>query len=205
MGKSSGSNRKGAGGGIKNDGGGNYKGEIKNIESLKNIQDRELQREIQQGISKYESRFGIGTQNIMLADLQGAYGVAVTKNGKADGIYLDKKTFKNGNVKKIVTAKTGAYKSKFLTRTNKPVQHTIVHELGHATWNSALSSSNAVKASSSIRSMYAKFTKEKPKGYGKYAYSNINEFWAEVTTRAVLGSSDKYTSFVKKTIKKYKL
>jgi len=53
--------------------------------------------------------------------------------------------------------------------------------------------------------MYVKFSKEKPKGYGKYAYSNVNEFWAEVTTRAVLGSSDKYTRFVKSTIKKYKL
>jgi len=94
MGKSSGSDRKSSGGGIKNDGGGNYKGEIKNVESLKNIKDRELQREIQQGISKYESRLGIGTTNIMLADLSGAYGVHVTVNGKSDGIYLDKRTFK---------------------------------------------------------------------------------------------------------------
>lgn len=205
MAKSSGSDRKSAGGGIKNDGGGNYSGSVKNPESLKNIKDRELQREIQQGISKYESRLGIGTKNIMLADLAGAYGVHVTVGGKSEGIYLDKKTFKNGNVKKVTTTKKAAYKSKFLTQTNKPVQHTIVHELGHATWNSHLSSQKAVSASKSIRTMYAKFKKEKPKGYGKYAYSNVNEFWAEATTRAVLGSNDKYTGFVKKTIKKYKL
>lgn len=205
MGKSSGSDRKSSGGGIKNDGAGNYKGEIKNVESLKNIKDRELQREIQQGISKYESRLGIGTTNIMLADLSGAYGVHVTVNGKSDGIYLDKRTFKKGNVDKITAIKKAAYRTKFLTKTNKPVQHTIVHELGHATWNSNFRSENAIKASRSIREMYAKFSKEKPKGYGKYAYSNVNEFWAEVTTRAVLGSSDKYTRFVKSTIKKYKL
>ncbi len=61
MAKSSGSNRKSTGGGLGNDGSGNYRGEMKNVESLKNIQDRELQREIQQGISKYESRIGIST------------------------------------------------------------------------------------------------------------------------------------------------
>jgi len=205
MGKSSGSDRKSAGGGIKNDGGGNYGGSVKNPESLKNIKDRELQREIQQGISKYESRLRIGTRNIMLADLAGAYGVHVTAGGKSEGIYLDKKTFKNGSVDKVSSSKRAAYNSKFLTRTNKPVQHTIIHELGHATWNSHFTAKNAINASKSIRTMYAKFKKEKPKGYGKYAYSNVNEFWAEATTKAVLGSSDKYTSFVKKTIKKYKL
>lgn len=205
MGKSSGSDRKSSGGGIKNDGGGNYKGSIKNIESLKNIKDRELQREIQQGISKYESRIGIRTPEIMLAELQGAYGVHVTSNGESKAVYLDKRTFKNGSVKKITAIKKGAYSTKFLTKTNKPVQHTIIHELGHATWNSALKSKGAVKAGKSIREMYAKFSKEKPKGYGKYAYSNVNEFWAEVTTKAVLGTSDEYTRFVKRTIKQHKL
>lgn len=205
MGKSSGGNRKAAGGGIGNDGGGNYKGSIKNPESLKNIKDRELQREIQQGISKYESRLGIGTRDIMLADLSGAYGVHVTIDGKSGGVYLDKKTFKNGSVKKVSAAKRAAYASKFLSTTNKPVQHTIIHELGHATWNSHYKSPKAVNASKSIQSMYKTFTKEKPKGYGKYAYSNVNEFWAEATAKAVLGKGDKYTSFVKSTIKKYKL
>ncbi len=205
MGKSSGGTRKSSGGGIRNDGAGNYNGEIKNPESLKNIRDRELQREIQQGISKYESRLGLRTKDIMLAELSGAYGVHVTIDGKSGGVYLDKRTFKNGTVKKITSIKKGAYASKFLTRTNKPVQHTIIHELGHATWNSHYTASNSVKAGISIKKMYNEFTKEKPKGYGKYAYSNVNEFWAEATTRAVIGNSDKYTKFVKRTIKKYKL
>lgn len=202
MGKSSGPNR---GGGLKNDGAGNYSGSIKNVESLKNMKDRELQREIQQGISKYESRLGIRQKNIMLADLEGAHGVHVTMNGESEGVYLNKKSFKNGTVDKIIKVKNSAYKTKFLTKTNKPVQHTIVHELGHATWNSHFKAANAREAGKSIRTMYAKFTKEKPKGYGKYAHSNINEFWAEATSKAVLGSSDKYTKFVKDTIKKYKL
>lgn len=205
MAKSGGSDRKGSGGGIKNDGGGAFSGDIKNKESLKNIKDRELQREIQQGISKYESRLGLRTQNIMLADLKGAYGVHVTANGKSEGIYLDKKTFKTGTVDKITKVKKSAYKSKFLTATNKPVQHTIVHELGHATWNSHLRSASAIAAGKVIKTAYKKFLKENPKGYGKYSKSNVNEFWAEATTKSVLGTSDYYTNFVKKTIKKYKL
>lgn len=205
MAKSSGSDRKSSGGGLGNDGGGNYKGSVKNVESLKNMQDRELQREVQQGISKYESRLGLRTDSIMLADLSGAYGVHVTIDGKSGGIFLDKKTFKNGTVSSVSTSKRSAYKTKFLTRTNKPVQHTIVHELAHATWNSHFRSKKAISASTEIKKMYNKFTKEKPKGYGKYAFSNVNEFWAEATTKAVLGSRDKYTDFVKRTIKKYKL
>lgn len=201
MGKSSGSDR----GGMGKDGGGNYTGTIKNPESLKNIKDRELQREIQQGISKYESRLGIRTTNIMLADLSGAYGVHVTSGGKSGGVYLSKKHFKNATVAKVVQVKKGGYKTKFSTPTNKPVQHTLIHELGHATWNSALSSKGAVGASKSIRTMYNTFKREKPKSYGSYAYSNVNEFWAETTAKAVLGKSDKYTRFVKTTIKKYKL
>ncbi|WP_392436447.1 hypothetical protein ACF3N7_05295 [Cruoricaptor ignavus] len=203
MAKSSGSDR--YGGGIGNDGGGNYKMTIKNKESLKNMKNRELQREIQQGIAKYESRLGIRTRNIMLADLQGAYGAHVTANGESEGIYLNKRTFKNGTVKKINSVKEDAYKSGFLTRTNKPVQHTIVHELGHATWNSHLKSANAIAAGKSIKTKYQQFLKENPKAYGRYSKSNVNEFWAEVTTKAVLGRNDKYTRFVKNTIKKYKL
>lgn len=201
MGKSSGSDR----GGMGKDGGGNYSGSIKNPESLKNIKDRELQRELQQGVAKYESRLGIGTTNIMLADLEGAYGVHVTSGGKSEGIYLSKKHFKNASVDSVVKSKKSGYKTKFSTPTNKPVQHTLIHELGHATWNSALSSKSAVGASKSIRSMYKTFKKEKPRAYGSYAYSNVNEFWAETTAKAVLGKSDKYTRFVKSTIKKYKL
>lgn len=201
MGKSSGSDR----GGMGKDGGGNYKGSIKNTESLKNIKDRELQREIQQGIAKYESRLGIRTTNIMLADLEGAYGVHVTAGGKSEGIYLSKAHYKNRTADEVARNKQSGYKAKFSTRTNKPVQHTLIHELGHATWNSALSSKGAVNASKSIQSMYKTFKKERPKTYGSYAYSNVNEFWAETTAKAVLGKSDKYTTFLKKTIKKYKL
>lgn len=38
-----------------------YKGEIKKIGSLKEIKDRKLQKDLQQGISKFESRLAVRT------------------------------------------------------------------------------------------------------------------------------------------------
>lgn len=207
MGKSAGTTR--PGGGIGRDGGGNYKGGIKKPESISNIQNTQLRREIQQGISKYESRLGVRQQNVQLAELSGAVGVHVTRAGQSEAVYLDTDTFKKATVASIVKMKQAAYKTGFLTKTNKPVQHTIVHELGHATWNNNLTGKKQVAASKDIQSKYREFRKEyssgKLKSYGKYSTTNVNEFWAEATTKAVLGKSDKYTKFVKSIIKKYKL
>lgn len=84
--------------------------------------------------------------------------------------------------------------------------HIITHELAHATWNSNLSSPNAKAAGKSVNSLYKKWRADKGKsGYGKYASTNVSEFWAEVCTKAVHGKSDKYTSAAKGIIKKYKL
>ena len=53
---------------------------------------------------------------------------------------------------------------------------------------------------------YKKWGNDKSKqGYGKYAKTNVNEFWAEVCTKAVHGKADKYTKAAKDIIKKYKL
>lgn len=43
------------------------------------------------------------------------------------------------------------------------------------------------------------------KGYGQYAKTNINEFWAETSAKAVRGDQDRYTRAVRGIIKKYKL
>ena len=141
----------------------------------------------------------------MLADLDGAYGVHVTVDGKSEGVYLSKKHFKNATVDKVVKTKMDGYRTNYSTKTNKPVQHTLVHELGHATWNSHLRSTNAVKAGVVIKNKYKQFMKDKPKGYGSYSRSNVNEFWAETTAKAVLGENDSYTRWLKSIIKKYKL
>lgn len=83
---------------------------------------------------------------------------------------------------------------------------TVTHELGHATWNTSLSGANHKAAGKEIRSLYKTWMKDKKKtGYGKYATTNVDEFWAETVTKAVHGKSDKYTTKVKEICKKYKL
>lgn len=47
--------------------------------------------------------------------------------------------------------------------------------------------------------------RNKKSGYGKYAETNVSEFWAETVTKAIHGKSDKYTKKVKEICKKYKL
>lgn len=82
----------------------------------------------------------------------------------------------------------------------------MTHELAHATWNSHLSSPNAKAAGKEIKSLYKKWSGDKKKtGYGKYAKTNVNEFWAETITKGIHGKSDKYTKAAKSIVKKFKL
>lgn len=185
----------------------NYKGEVKGVESLKNIKDRKLYNDVGQAISRYHSALGVRQKNIKLADLEaGTLGVHVTSGGKSEAVYLNKNVFKSAKSKDIVSSTKKGYASGWHTKTNKPVAHTITHELGHATWNSHLSAPNAKAAGKEITKLYNKWSNDtKKKGYGKYAKTNVNEFWAETVTKAVHGNADKYTKAVKQIIKKYQL
>ena len=92
----------------------------------------------------------------------------------------------------------------------KPGQQNVAQELIKIIINYVaelrLTSPNAKAASKSINSLYKKWGNDKSKqGYGKYAKTNVNEFWAEVCTKAVHGKADKYTKAAKDIIKKYKL
>lgn len=98
------------------------------------------------------------------------------------------------------------YKSGWSTTTNKPVAHTVTHELAHATWNAHMTSANHKAAGKDVEALYKKWGKDtKKKGYGKYAETNVSEFWAETVTKAVHGKPDKYTRAVKAIVKKYQL
>lgn len=194
------------GGAFAGKGDSSYRGEIKNIESLKSIKDKKLYNELKAAISRYHSELGIPQKEIKLATLQDAYGVHVTENGKSKAIYLNKSLYKKGTVQSITEQKKNDYASGWATKTNKPVAHTLTHELAHATWNSHLSSPNAKAAGKEIKYLYKKWSGDKRKsGYGKYSKTNVNEFWAETVTKAIHGKSDKYTNAAKKIIKQFKL
>lgn len=187
----------------------NYKGKVGKMESLASISNPAVYKTVKESISRFHSVLGVRQKDIKIATLDaGVGGVHLTANGASKQVVLNKQVFnaKGTTTQSVAKWAEAGYKSGHLTKTNKPVAHIITHELAHATWNSHLSSANAKAATSSVNTLYKKWKKDKAKsGYGKYATSNVNEFFAEVSTKAVHGKADKYTKAVKDIIKKYKL
>ena len=181
---------------------------LRNIESLKNIKDRQLYNEMKSAISRFYKEMGLPQRDVKLADMDGAYGVHVTSgDGKSLGVYLNKKHFKNGTKQTITEKLNSAYKSGHLTKTNKPVAHVMTHELAHSVWNAHLKGAKYQAAGKEISKVYHAWQKDSKgrKGYGSYTGTNVSEFWAEVITKGIHGKSDKYTKALKSIAKKYKL
>ena len=209
MGRGSGGTRNT--GGNKGSGGlppseGDYRGKVEKVETLKNIQNPALYKEVKSAISRFESALGFRQRNVKLAVLEnGVGGVHRTTDGKSEGVYLNSKVFKEGTVKSVSQWSSGAYTSGHLTRTNKPVAHIVTHELAHATWNAHMTGTRQTKAAPELKRLYSQWRKERPSGYGRYASTNISEWFAETATKAIHGTADKYTRGVKRIIKKYGL
>lgn len=186
-----------------------YKGKIENVESLIHMKDPAMYKVTKEAIARYAAVMGgIGEKNIKLADLsKSTYGVQGTNvlTGKSAYIYLNKKYF-NKTAAEFKAIKLDDYKSGWATKTNKPLAHTVTHELAHATWNTTMKGPDQIAAGKVINKVYSAWQKSsKKKGYGRYASSNVNEWWAETVTKAVHGKSDRYTKAVKGIAKKYNL
>lgn len=180
-----------------------YKGKIENVRSLSTLKHNDVYRELKQGISKYESRMGLRVQKVLLADLSSnTLGI-----GGGGEVHLNAKHF-DTTKNKIINQERRSYDMGHSTVTNKPIQHTLIHELAHNTWQSSMgrTSPKHKAAEIEIRQVYNKWKKDKrKKGYGTYAASNISEFYAETITKGVIGKSDKYTKALIGITKKYKL
>ena len=202
MGKSS--------GGIRNDSrndiimqkGGGTPSSVKNIGSIKDITDKKANREVKRAISKYHSRIGLNTREVKLADLKNAYGVAVISNNSGT-VYLNRKSFNNS--KAMVESKKEEYKAGLKVKTNKAIQHTTIHELAHTTWTNRHTGDKHKKAGKEIKALYKQYTKTKSNVLGGYARQNINEFYAEGMSKAILGKKDPYSKKLLEITKKYKL
>ena len=208
MAKTSGSNKPPASGGLKG-GDANFKGKVGKLEPLSSISNPQVYKSVKESISRFHSVLGVRQKDIKVGNLgAGIGGVHITQGGSSKQVVINKQVFNGkGTTKKSVEswAQSG-YNSGHLTKTNKPVAHIITHELAHATWNQHLTTPNARAASKSVSSLYKKWRADKgKKGYGKYASTNVSEFWAEVCTKAVHGKADKYTKRAKSIINKYKL
>lgn len=183
-----------------------FKGTISKAEPLVNMKDPALYKATKEAISRYHSVLGVRQKNVKLAELpSGTYGVHVTANGKSEGVYLNKKHFMQTKSQVEAAHKKG-YASGWSTKTNKAVAHTVTHELAHATWNASMTGASQKAAGKEVKKLYSQWMKDKKKtGYGKYAQTNVSEFWAETITKAIHGKADKYTKAAKGIVKKYKL
>ena len=184
------------------------KGKATRISDMKN---RDMQKEIQQAISRYEAVMGVRERNIKLADLNGAYGVTYINGDGSQGIYLNRKSFDvpKKEFEQKYASSNYARRNGFKNMTRKPAQHTVTHELAHATWTSNYTSDKAKAAGKEIRELYRTFVKDKSssrmKGYGSYGKSDVDEFWAEVITKGIHGDNDRYTRKAFAIAKRYNL
>lgn len=184
-----------------------YSGDITGVESLKNIQDKRLYNATKEAISRFYKELGIPQRNIKLANLpDNVAGVHLTVNGGSAGVYLNKGLFKGGTVQSVTKKMLGSYQTGFLTKTNKPVAHALTHELAHSVWNAHMTGAKQMAAGKEIKKVYNAWKADKgKKGYGKYASTNISEFWSETVTKGIHGSNDKYTNALKGIAKKFQL
>lgn len=208
MAKGSGTTRPNREGGLKV-GDDNFKGKTGMPQSLKTIENKAVYDAVMDAISRYHSVLGVRQKKVKLADLPDGYGgVHVTRNGESEGIYLNKDIFqpKEATTQSVAAWAKAGYDSGHLTKTNRPVGGIIIHELGHATWNEHMTGKKYQDAGNEIRLMYRHWIQDKGKeNYGRYAATNISEFWAEVSAKAVSGYRDRYTDGVKRIISKYQL
>lgn len=203
MGKSSGGVR----GGLQ-PGDSSFTGSIRNPEDLVKIKNPAVYREMKSAIARYHSVMGVREQSVKIADLPpNTYGVQTTdvRTGRSTGVFINKKVHNQSKATIEKYIRRG-YDNGWTTRTNKPIAHAITHELAHASWNSAMKGVKYKAAQKEIQKLSARWLADKnKKGYGKYAHSNLDEFWAEVVTKAVHGTQDRYTAAVKRIAKKYQL
>lgn len=137
--------------------------------------------------------------------MSGAFGAhsynAVT--GKST-VYLNRRIF--NNYKKMRTLKANEYKLGSKVKTNAPQHHTVIHEFSHAKWTSNHKGISHIKAGKEIKKVFNVYKKNGSKSLGDYASVNVNEFFAEAYTKALIGGKkNKYAKKVFKIANKYKL
>lgn len=175
-------------------------------QSISTLPDREVVKQLQRGISRYEKVMGVRERTVMVAPMSGAYGLTYIGSDGSHGIYLSKSAF-SGKRKDIESRyKQQNYDTGFKNKTNRAIQHTITHELAHATWTSSYDGAKHKAAGKEIRDLYRRWKGDKKKkGYGTFGSKNVDEFWAEVITKGIHGKADKYTRRAIKIAKQYKL
>lgn len=170
------------------------------------MKHRDMEKQINRAISRYEKVMGVRERSVKLADISGAYGVTYIGPNGSKGIYLSRSIFDTSKRKFEAAYKKSNYDNGSKNITNRAAQHTVTHELAHATWTSSYQSAKHKAAGKEITSLYKSWSKDKKKkGYGSYGKTSVDEFWAEVVTKGIHGKADKYTRKAISIAHKYKL
>lgn len=170
------------------------------------MQHRDMEKQINRAISRYEAVMGVRERHVRIADISGAYGVTYIGPNGSQGIYLSRRHFDTSKRKFEAAYKASNYANGFKNVTNRAAQHTVTHELAHATWTSSYTSPKHKAAGKEIQHLYGQWSKdERKKGYGSYGKKNVDEFWAEVITKGIHGKSDKYTRRAISIARRFKL
>lgn len=170
------------------------------------MQHRDMEKQINRAISRYEAVMGVRERHVRIADISGAYGVTYIGPNGSQGIYLSRRHFDTSKRKFEAAYKASNYANGFKNVTNRAAQHTVTHELAHATWTSSYTSPKHKAAGKEIQHLYGQWSKDKrKKGYGSYGKTSVDEFWAEVITKGIHGKSDKYTRRAISIARRFKL
>lgn len=162
--------------------------------STGSMKHRDMEKQIARAVSRYEKVMGVRERHVRLADISGAYGVTYIGPNGSQGIYLSRRHFDTSKRKFEAAYKASNYATGFKNVTNRAAQHTVTHELAHATWTSSYTSPKHRAAGKEIQHLYKQWSKDKKKkGYGTYGKTSVDEFWAEVITKGIHGKADKYT------------
>lgn len=174
--------------------------------SLDTLPEREVVKQLNRALSRYEAVMGVRERTVKVANTGDAYGATLINEDGSQGIYLNRNFFSQKRNDIEGQYRKQNYATGFKNVTNRPIQHTLTHELAHATWTSSYGSAKHRAAGVEINSLYKRWMKDKKKkGYGSYGKSNVDEFWAEVVTKGIHGKSDRYTKRAINIARKYKL
>lgn len=178
----------------------NYKGKVQSIGGIRDITDPTARAAVQRAVSQYAKAYGLPTREVKTAILSGdVYGI-----GGANRVVLNRSFYNNSE--RLIKYKREGYKSGWSVPTTSPLKHTVIHELAHASWQYGRPGQNK-RLTDGITRLYERYRADVRRGknpIGKYASSNINEFWAEGITQATIGRKQSYYSRqLKKLLKKY--
>lgn len=151
-------------------------------------------RELKAAVSKVASRIGIDLPQSNLGFVNKGSFIGVEFGSGDQRTVLLNKLFFDKKFSEVVATKLRAYKTRWSVPTNAPAQHTLIHELGHSIWVDFIEGRDArlTGLNNGIRDLYTSFRKEVARGrlpVSQYATANINEFFAELFTKSMIGKA----------------